>query len=220
MGLAQEIRHLLLKELILEKRQKYSFIGILLYVVSTVFVCYLSFKIITDVQTWNALFWIILLFSSVSAVAKSFISEKPETQLYLYTITSPESIILSKLIYNAGMMIFLALLCFGIYSLFLGNVAVDIPLFTISIVLGGVGLSSLFTMISAIASKADNSSVLIAILGFPIILPFLITIIKLSTNAIVGAEWSESYQYLGVLALLNLIVVTLSYILFPYLWKE
>jgi heme exporter protein B len=156
----------------------------------------------------------------VSAVAKSFISEKPETQLYLYTITSPESIILSKLIYNAGMMIFLALLCFGIYSLFLGNVAVDIPLFTISIVLGGVGLSSLFTMISAIASKADNSSVLIAILGFPIILPFLITIIKLSTNAIVGAEWSESYQYLGVLALLNLIVVTLSYILFPYLWKE
>ena len=114
----------------------------------------------------------------------------------------------------------LALLCFGIYSLFLGNIAVDIPLFILSIVLGGVGLSSLFTMISAIASKADNSSVLMAILGFPIILPFLITIIKLSTNAIVGAEWSESYPYMGVLVLLNLIVVTLSYILFPYLWKD
>ncbi|PCH98168.1 MAG: ABC transporter permease, partial [Bacteroidetes bacterium] len=110
--------------------------------------------------------------------------------------------------------------CFAIYSLFLGNMAVDILMFVISIMLGGIGLSSTFTMISAIASKADNSSVLVAILGFPIILPFLITIIKLSTNAIVGAEWSESYQYIGVLVFLNLIVVTLSYILFPYLWKD
>ena len=220
MTLVQEIKHLISKELLLEKRQKYSFIGILLYVVSTVFVCYLSFKIITDVQTWNALFWIIILFSSVSAVAKSFTSESAETQLYHYTLASPESIILSKLIYNAGIMIFLTFLCFAIYSLFLGNMAVDILMFVISIMLGGIGLSSTFTMISAIASKADNSSVLVAILGFPIILPFLITIIKLSTNAIVGAEWSESYQYIGVLVFLNLIVVTLSYILFPYLWKD
>ena len=218
--LVKEIRFLIKKEILLEWKQKHAFTGILLYIVSTIFVCFLSFKRIIDPDTWNTLFWIILLFGSVNAVAKSFIHESRDRQLYYYTIASPEGIILSKIIYNVLLLGILSLASFFIYALLLGNVVADLPLFLVVILLGSTGLGTVFTMVSAIASKANNSAVLMAILGFPLILPMLLIIIRLSKNAIHGFSWDQSYQYGCVLLLLNLIVVVLSYILFPYLWRD
>jgi heme exporter protein B len=68
----REIIQLLKREITLELKQRYALNAILLYVVSTVFVCYLSFKTLVDVPTWNALFWIIILFTAVNATSKSF----------------------------------------------------------------------------------------------------------------------------------------------------
>ena len=220
MTLLTEIRLLLKKELMLEWKQKHAFTGILLYIISTIFVCFLSFKRIIDINTWNTLFWIILLFGSVNAVAKSFINENKDQQLYLYTIASPEGIILSKVIYNVGMLCFLGLTSFLLYSILLGNIVEDIPLFIGVLLLGCSVLAIAFTMVSAIASKASNSAVLMAVLGFPIILPMLLIIIRLSKLAILGFSWDNSYEYGGILLLLNLIVAVLSYILFPYLWQD
>jgi heme exporter protein B len=60
-----------------------------------------------------------------------------------------------------------------------------------------------------------------AILSFPIILPMLITVIKVSKTALAGAVADPSaWKYIGVLALLNVIVIILAYLLFPYLWRE
>src|SRR5678810_906541 len=88
-----EITQLLRKELMLEWKQKYAFNGLLMYVVATVFICYLSFRQVVDPITWNALFWIILLFASVNGAAKSFMQESRGRQLYHYTLTSAQSII-------------------------------------------------------------------------------------------------------------------------------
>jgi hypothetical protein len=47
-----------------------------------------------QVPVWNSLYWIIILFSAVNAVAKSFVQEHQGRQLYYYMIASPEAIIL------------------------------------------------------------------------------------------------------------------------------
>ncbi len=80
-----QVKSLLAKELILEWRSRYALNGILLYVVSTIFVCYLSFKGGIQGPTWNVLFWIILLFASINAMVKSFVQEPVGRHLYLYT---------------------------------------------------------------------------------------------------------------------------------------
>ena len=77
--------------------------GMLLYVVSTVFVCYLSFGLRRNQLTpivWNTLFWIIILFAAVNAIAKSFSQERYGRQIYYYNLCSPQAIIMSKIIYN------------------------------------------------------------------------------------------------------------------------
>ena len=104
MNLYTQIKFLLKKEILLEWRSKYALNGILLYVISTVFVCYLSFKT-TPPLVWNALFWIILLFAAVNAIAKSFMQESKGRLLYYYQIACPQAIILAKIIYNILLMI-------------------------------------------------------------------------------------------------------------------
>ena len=220
MDLYRQVKFLIQKEIILEWRSKYAFNGILLYVVSTVFVCYLSFREISNPPTWNALFWIIMLFASVNAITKSFIQESRARQLYYYSITSPQAIIISKIIYNMMLMLLLAVIALGFYTLVFSNPIGDPLFYLFSVLLGSISFASVFTMISGIASKSGNGSALMAILSFPVVIPLLIVLIKLSKNALDGLDRSVSWDEIGVLAAINVIVVTASLLLFPYLWKE
>lgn len=217
--IASQTKYLIIKEFRLEMRNKYALGGILLYVVSTVFVSYLSFKQIINVPTWNALFWIILLFASVNGVAKSFIGESRGRLLYLYTLVSPQAVILSKIIYNSLLLLVISGLCLLTYSLFVGYLVQDLPLFILTLVLGSFGFSSLLTMVSAIASKTSNNFTLMAILSFPIMMPLLMVLLKLSKNAIDGLEQWD-LNYLAVLMFINVIIIALSYLLFRYLWRD
>nr|WP_226391287.1 heme exporter protein CcmB [Penaeicola halotolerans] len=215
----KEVTALFKKELILEWRQKYALNGILLYVVSTVFISYLSFKSIDEI-TWNALYWIIMLFSAVNAVAKSFIQESSGRQLYYYTLASPEAIILSKMLYNTLLMLVLATLGYTVYSLVLGNPVGDQGLFIVNMLLGAVGFSACLTMVSAIASKAGNNATLMAILSFPVIIPILLMVIRVSKNAMDGIDRDLSMDKLLTLIAINAIVSVVSFMLFPYLWRS
>src|SRR6185437_2492951 len=122
MQLINQTWHLFKKEVKLEWRAKYAFNGVLLYVVSTVFVCYIAFNLTPGFTgssgypvVWNVLFWIIMLFASVNAIAKSFIQESRGRLLYYYSIASPQAIILSKTIYNVCLMSLLSILALLVY---------------------------------------------------------------------------------------------------------
>jgi heme exporter protein B len=216
----REIKYLIEKEILLEWKQKYAFNGILLYIVSTVFICYLSFRQIIDVPTWNALFWIILLFAAVNAVAKSFMQESHGKQLYMYTIVSARSVILSKIIYNIALLLIISFINLFFYCLFIGNIIEDMPMFILGLFLGSAGFASVLTLVSAIASKAGSNTTLMAILSFPILIPMLITVIRFSKNSIDGLAANVNYQFIILLAGLNVLVVALAFLLFPYLWRE
>lgn len=220
MDLLSQVKFLIRKEIILEWRSKYALNGILLYVVSTIFVCYLSFREIDNNPTWNALFWIIMLFASVNAIAKSFMQESRGRQLYYYTIASPQAVILSKIIYNTMLMMLLSVIALGFYMLVFKNAVADPLFYFISVLLGSISFASVFTMISGITSKASNSGALMAILSFPVIIPLLMLLIKFSKNAMDGLDRSVSYDEIGVLLAINLVVIIISLLLFPYLWRD
>jgi heme exporter protein B len=93
-------------------------------------------------------------------------------------------------------------------------------LFIASILLGALGFSTTLTMVSGIASKAGNNSVLMAILSFPVIIPMLLMLMKVSKNAMDGLDRASSSDEIVTLLAINAIVVSLSYVLFPYLWRS
>lgn len=219
MNLYNQVKALVSKELLLEWRSKYALNGVLLYVVSTIFVCFLSLVSVNPI-TWNALFWIIMLFASINAVSKSFLQESKGRQLYIYTIASPMALIISKTIYNVLLMLLLTLIALFFYSMVFGIVPQDLLLYIVATLLGSVSFSTIFTMVSAISSKAGNGGMLMAILSFPVIIPVLILLIKLTKNAIDGLDRSVSMDEIGLLVVVNVLVMAVSLLLFPYLWRD
>lgn len=211
---------LLKKDILLELRQKHTFYGILLYIAATIFVLYLSIDK-PDANTWNGLFWVILLFVCVNAVAKSFLQENKGRMLYFYSIASPVEFIIAKMMYNILLMAFMSLLTLLLFAAFLTNPLSNFLWFTGIVLLGGSSISIVFTLMSAIAAKAQQNAALIAILGFPVILPQLLLLMRLSKAAFAEIFKQGAVMQLSALVIgLDVLVIAMSVILFPYLWKE
>lgn len=217
----KEIIELIRKDFRLEVRQRYALNAILLYVISTVFVVRLSLGRTIDDLTWIALFWIILLFAAFNAVSKSFVQEHNARWLYYFMLASPVSIVLSKIIYNSLLMIVLGLLNLLWYALFFGFPGFNLFLFCTVLILGCIGLASSLTLVSAIASSAGNTTVLMAILGFPVVIPLLLLVIDAFIMALqVNLLTPEIIKTLVLLFLIDAVIVLLAIILFPYLWRK
>jgi len=220
MVLLTEILILLKKELLLEWKQQYAFNGLIMYVLCMVVVISLAFVNKLNPLTWNIIFWIIMLFVAINSVAKSFLSESPGQGLYLYGVVSPSAIIISKLIYNLLLLAVVSTVALFSYS-FLSEVRVEkLGLMLLITLMGSAALSANLTLVTAIASKAANRGTLMAVLSFPLLVPVLLVLIRLSRYAVEGLDAglsSDSYLLLlGITAVLSVI----SVILFPFVWRD
>jgi heme exporter protein B len=218
-GAVKPIIMLFRKDLLLEVRQQYTFYGVLLYVASTIFVLYLSMGE-PEGQVWKGLFWITQLFISVNAVAKSFIQEGRGRLLYFYSIAGARDFMLAKLLFNALLMLVMNLVSLGLFLLMLGNPMTDAPVFVLISCLGGISLSLVFTFLAAIAARAQQGAALMAILGFPLVIPQLLLLNRASTIAFGEVVQGGFGEMVGLLAGLDLLVMMLALILFPFLWKD
>jgi heme exporter protein B len=206
------------KDLLLEIRQQYAFYGVLLYVGATTFVLYMA---IEDPETpvWNGLFWIIQLFISINAVAKSFLQESRNRMMYYQTISSPQNFILAKLLFNSVLMLVMNILSFVLFSLFMGYPVERTAIFIGIVLLGGWSLSLVFTFLAGIAARAQQNAAIMAILGFPIIIPQLLLLMKISSAVF---DKTSIIPLANIFLLLgsDVLVVLLAIILFPFLWKD
>ncbi|MEK7225348.1 MAG: heme exporter protein CcmB [Bacteroidota bacterium] len=206
------------KDLLLEIRQKYSFYGILLYIGSTIFVLNMAMNE-PESKVWNGLFWVIQLFICINAVAKSFLQESRGRMLYFYSIASPVDFVLAKLLFNSMLMLLMSLLSLLLFTLFLGNPLQKALPFIGLVLLGGWSLSLVFTFLAAIAAKAQQNAAIMAVLGFPLIIPQLLLLMRLSKAAFAPLLTIPLSAVLLLLAL-DVLIVLLAIILFPFLWKD
>jgi heme exporter protein B len=174
-----------------------------------------------EANAWNGLFWVIQLFVCVNAVAKSFLQESKGRMLYYYSIASPVEFIIAKMIYNIIIMLFMSMLSLFLFFVFLNNPVSKALEFLGIVLLGGASISLVFSLMSAIAAKAQQNAALVAILGFPVILPQLMLLMRLSKTAF-NEVFREGavLQLAGLITGLDALVIAMAIILFPYLWKE
>jgi heme exporter protein B len=218
MSAIRRISTLLKKDLLLEIRQQYSFYGILLYIIATIFVLYMTIQE-PEGKVWNGLFWVLQLFICINAVAKSFLQETRGRMLYFYSIVNPRDFVLAKIIFNSLLMLLMSVLSILLFSLFLNAPVKKWPQFIGLVMLGGWSLSLVFTFLSAIAAKAQQNAAIMAILGFPLIIPQLMLLMRLA-NTVFSDITAMPVSTLLLIIALDLLVIFLSVILFPFLWKD
>ncbi|MEP6747185.1 MAG: heme exporter protein CcmB [Bacteroidota bacterium] len=216
---ANHIIALFKKDLLLEIRQQYSFYGVLLYVAATIFVLYLAMGQ-PEANVWNGLFWMIQLFVCVNAVAKSFLAESKGRMLYFYSIAGGRQFIISKLLFNVLLMMVMTLTSWLLFAAFLGNPVIRGFQFLGISLLGGTSLSLVFTFLSAIAARAQQNAALMAIMGFPLIIPQLMLLMRISNIVFSDVIQGGLLQIILLLVGMDVLVIALAVILFPFLWKD
>lgn len=146
--------------------------------------------------------------------------EKSSTGIYLYSLADPAEIIISKIIYGFFLCVGVCCTGFLFFSALLNNPIQDAPLFFLTLILASFGFSASLSILSAIASKTNNGSIVMAILSFPVIIGILLMAIKVTKNCIDGLDRSASVDELLTLGAINLLVAAVSYLLFPYIWRS
>lgn len=216
----KEISGLLYKEVLLEWKQRYAFYGLLLYVLSMVVVVALAFVARLGPLTWNTLYWVLVLFASINVIAKSFMSESGAQLLYLYSLAHPVSIMAAKLIYNGVLLTIITLIMYLVFGV-LSDVSVqNSGLFLLTILVGSQALAANMTLMSAIAAQAAGKNTLLAVLSFPIVIPVLLSLIKASRTAMEGLDPTQAYKTLGFIAGLTGVLIVVSLVLFPFVWRN
>lgn len=202
-----------------EYRRPAALAGIGLFAVATVFLVYKGFNSITN-DIWNVLFWVILLFVSINATLKSFSEEAGRKSIYFYSIWDPYEVLVSKVIYNFLLITGLALLVFGLLSLFFESPIQHYDIFAGNLLLSSFGISVCFSFVSAVASQGKQSSILLAILGIPAVIPIFMISIKISADAIGLIRDSTLSTDFMLLGGIDILLFATAMFLFPSLWKS
>ncbi len=210
---------LLSKDFRLDLRQQFGLSGILLYVLSSVFIIFLVFGEM-DGRTWVALFWVVVLFCAVNAVLKSHTQEDQKRNLYYYTLSDPLTNGGAKLIYNILLMAVITTLTLLLFATVISYPIVATGFFMLGLLLGAIGIAANFTFISKIASQTQNQSTMMMILSLPVIIPLLLPLVRLSIKSLGPMTWAMAKSDLTILLSVDLLIIGLVLILFPFLSRS
>lgn len=170
----------------------------------------------------GGLYWVVIFFSAMSGLSRAFVSEEERgTSLTLQLIASPSTVFTGKLLFNLILVFLMNIVITILYSaLFSEFVIQNFLLFLMTFILGNFGIAISSTIIAAIIAKAGSKGTLYPVLSFPILLPLILTCVKLTTFAIDGTTVSDAVFELLIVICYDIIMISASYMLFDFIWKD
>lgn len=211
------------KEVKSELRNRYSISAVVLFIITTITIILFA-SAGEDITPGMAsgLIWIIMFFSAMTGLGRSFVSEEERgTSLYLKLTTSAGAIYFGKLIFNIVLSLSLNTIAVILFFLFLDSLKLRaFETFVITHLLGSIGIAGASTIISAIIARANTKGALFPVLSFPIILPLLMFGIETTRFSLDGTPFDSAMNNFGMMFSYSGIIITLSYFLFDFVWKE
>lgn len=206
-----------------ELRTRYAVNALAMFILVTISVILFSIgsENVSEYLT-GGLLWVVIFFSAMSGLSRAFVSEEERgTTLTLHLIAAPSTIFTGKLIFNLVLVFLMNFVIAFLYSiLFESFVIRSFDLFLLAFVLGNLGIAVSSTIIAAIISKASSKGTLYPVLSFPILLPLILTLLELTKFAIDGESITDSFVEIAVLVCYDVIMLTASYLLFDFIWKD
>ncbi len=210
---------LLRHEWLREWRQGQWLAGSLLYLAGGIFVAQLMLRPAGPLS-WVALYWLMMLFTSVYVLSRTYLSLSSGLLMY-YKVTTPGVMLwLIKVMTGTFSLWVLMALASVLMGVWMGYPIQNTGIFILTQLLSGPLLATVLTLVSAMARGASNPAQLMPVLGFPLLLPCLLLVHRLSRMALDGLEWSVVWPYAGAMAALLVMILALGALLFPFLWKE
>ncbi|GAB4299429.1 MAG: heme exporter protein CcmB [Ignavibacteriaceae bacterium] len=212
-----------LKDLNSELRTRYAVNSLAMFIIVAISVILFSVgeeKISPELT--GGLYWVVIFFTAMSGLSRAFVSEEERgTALTLQLISAPSTVFTGKLIFNIALVFCMNTVITILYAaLFEAFVLESFVLFMLSFVLGNIGLAVSSTIIAAIIAKAGAKGTLYPVLSFPILLPLILTSVRLTLFSIDGTTFEKAFTELAIVVSYDVIMITASYMLFDFIWKD
>jgi len=214
---------LFLKDFKSELRTRYAINALAMFIIVAISVILFSVgneKISTSLT--GGLFWVVIFFTAMSGLSRAFVSEEERgTSLTLQLIAAPSTVFSGKLIFNIILVFAMNSVIAILYSaMFEAFVIQNFALFLTSFVFGNIGLAVSSTIIAAIIAKAGAKGTLYPVLSFPILLPLILTSVQLTLFSLDGISFERAKFELAIVVSYDIIMLTASFMLFDFIWKE
>ena len=212
----------LAKDLQTELRSRYAINTVLAFVGASLLLILFALKADQLPPTpKSGLVWIVILFSALSSLSRSFVMETERHTFDLLRLHGkPSQVYLGKLCYNF-MFTFTVNVCTFVIYLFLLNMPVaDSLAFILVLILGTAGLSGVATMLGAIVSQADRKGAIFSVLSIPLLFPLILILVR-TTKAALIEGLTENYlnDFWALLGYAG-VTITAGILLFDYIWEE
>ena len=198
------------KDLLSELRKREILNTILFFSVVIIFL--FSFALGTDPELLKkiapGLLWLVVLFSAVLSLERSFQAEVEEgclDRLVLYCV-SHRALFLGKLLTNFIFILIVQAAVFFMMTILFGlESPKDGKLLWSTLILGDLGISTLGTFYAALITKTRSRQVMMPLLLFPMLTPLLLAAVYATQSALEGTLFSGSIVWVKMLIIFDTI---------------
>ena len=209
------------KDLVEEFRTRYAINALLMFALVSLVV--VSFSVGANAlgsQLHAALLWVVIFFTSMSGLGRSFVKEEEKnTALALRMAASSDVVFLGKLLFNAIIMVAVSSLVLVLYTVLMNPDIGDGLLLVATVLLGSLAMAGATTILAAVVAKAANQGTLLPVLSLPVLMPLLLIAIEASRMALDGATFAQALGLLSFLLSYGIVIVTVSLLLFDFVWS-
>ncbi len=210
------------KDLRIELRTKFAINMVFAFVVASLLLIMFTLKA-QDLEPTpkSGLIWIIILFSALSSLGRSFIQETDKNTYNILRIYgSSSAVFMGKMVFNILFSLGINIITFGLYIILANIIVASWWAFSIILIAGTIGLSSVSTMIAAIVSQADRKGAIFSVLTIPLFIPFILLLTNLTKSAFVDGLSSNITNDMAAIIGFIGVTITAGVILFDFIWEE
>jgi heme exporter protein B len=168
-----------------------------------------------------SLLWIIVFFAAMAGLSRTFVVEAERgTELALKLTASGAQVFLGKLLFNLVLLGVLSLVLIPLFQVLLPIREANWGLLALGLALGCVALAASTTLVAAIVAQAGVKGALFTVLSFPILIPVLIAGVGTTQKAMAQEPIPEASTEIQLLVSYAGVMVTLSLLLFDFVWRD
>ncbi|MEX0681349.1 MAG: heme exporter protein CcmB [Balneolales bacterium] len=211
-----------LKDFRLEWRSRYGVSTVLAFIASSMLVVLLSLQVNQlSVQIQSGLIWILVLFASLTTLARVFISESERGTMDLLRLNSPAiSVYLGKLLYNFLLTLLITSVTFSLFIVLVNMHIERADLFAAIVIFGSSGISGATTLLGALVSQAVRKGAVFPVVALPLLMPLMLVLVRITQSIFTTIQVETLLNDLAALIGFTGITISASIVLFDNLWED
>lgn len=217
----KQLAAIIWKDMVTEMRTKELFSSMFIFALIILAIFNIAFGFSTELipAAAPAILWISFTFAGVLALGRSFAMEQEGGAItgMLLTPVDRSVVFIGKMAGNVVFVFIVELILVPIFVVFF-NLPLwgSMPELVAVIGLGTVGFVAVGTLFSAMAANTGLREVMLPILLFPIIIPLIVSSVRLTEAIIAGKGLGSSMGSLQVLIAFDIVFVAVCSLVFEY----